>query len=148
MQACDKLLREDSAVTVNRHLDGSAGDANYGAIGTVVIPLTGNPSQRLPSSSKELWVEGKNSSECRGWGRSSYEPTDRQVTAVEPSASMRAAEDPPHLSQALDAVAGKSFSLQQTEVSDASMASFSSFINGQIWELVWPRCGESPVGRC
>src|SRR4029453_19002252 len=39
-----------------------------------------------------------------GAGTGSYEPRDRDVTAVEPSASMRA-QRPPYLSVALDAVA-------------------------------------------
>jgi SAM-dependent methyltransferase len=39
-----------------------------------------------------------------GAGAGSYEPTDRQVTPVEPSASMRA-QRPAHLAPALDAVA-------------------------------------------
>jgi SAM-dependent methyltransferase len=39
-----------------------------------------------------------------GAGTGSYEPTDRVVTAVEPSAAMRA-QRPPHLSAAVDAVA-------------------------------------------
>jgi SAM-dependent methyltransferase len=39
-----------------------------------------------------------------GAGAGSYEPTDREVTAVEPSASMRA-QRPPHLAPALDATA-------------------------------------------
>jgi SAM-dependent methyltransferase len=39
-----------------------------------------------------------------GAGTGSYEPTDREVTAVEPSASMRA-QRPAHLSLAIDAVA-------------------------------------------
>ena len=57
-----------------------------------------------------------------GAGSGSYEPLDRQVTAVEPSASMRA-QRPLHLSIAIDAVAedlpfpNKRF--------DASMATFS-----------------------
>lgn len=39
-----------------------------------------------------------------GAGAGSYEPTDRQVTAVEPSASMRA-QRPAHLTEAIDGVA-------------------------------------------
>ena len=39
-----------------------------------------------------------------GAGSGSYEPVDRDVTAVEPSASMRA-QRPTHLSVAIDAVA-------------------------------------------
>jgi SAM-dependent methyltransferase len=107
-------------VTVNRHLDGSAGDANYGAIGT------GYTSYRKPEPEIAEFIQ-RALGEARtvlnvGAGAGSYEPTDRQVTAVEPSASMRA-QRPAHLSQALDAVAenlpfaDRSF--------DASMASFS-----------------------
>jgi hypothetical protein len=39
-----------------------------------------------------------------GAGAGSYEPADRDVTAVEPSASMRA-QRPPHLAAAIDATA-------------------------------------------
>ena len=39
-----------------------------------------------------------------GAGAGSYEPTDREITAIEPSASMRA-QRPPHLSPAIDATA-------------------------------------------
>ncbi len=39
-----------------------------------------------------------------GAGTGSYEPTDRQVIAIEPSETMRA-QRPPHLSRAIDAVA-------------------------------------------
>src|ERR1700722_13716430 len=39
-----------------------------------------------------------------GAGAGSYEPGDRDVTAVEPSASMRA-QRPPHLATAIDATA-------------------------------------------
>ncbi|HVT65141.1 MAG TPA: methyltransferase domain-containing protein [Mycobacteriales bacterium] len=39
-----------------------------------------------------------------GAGAGSYEPTDREVTAVEPSAAMRA-QRPPHLTKAVDAIA-------------------------------------------
>jgi SAM-dependent methyltransferase len=41
-----------------------------------------------------------------GAGAGSYEPEDREVTAVEPSASMRS-QRPPHLAPAIDAVAEK-----------------------------------------
>lgn len=105
---------------VNRHSDGSAGDANYGAISTDYT------SYRKP----EPWIAGfieRALGEAQtvlnvGAGAGSYEPINRRVTAVEPSASMRA-QRPAHFPQAVDAVAedlpfaDRSF--------DASMASFS-----------------------
>ncbi|MET2827092.1 class I SAM-dependent methyltransferase [Mesorhizobium shangrilense] len=104
----------------SRHRDGSAGDANYGAIGANYSSYR-QPEPRIASlivkalgdASKVLNV---------GAGAGSYEPVDRVVTAVEPSASMRA-QRPAHLSRAIDAVAGalpfddKSF--------DAAMATFT-----------------------
>src|ERR1700712_2815096 len=57
-----------------------------------------------------------------GAGAGSYEPTDRDVTAVEPSESMRA-QRPPQLSRAIDATAER---LPFDDDSfDASMATFS-----------------------
>ena len=57
-----------------------------------------------------------------GAGSGSYEPTDRDVTAVEPSASMRA-QRPPHLSTAVDAVA-ENLPFPDKRF-DASMATFT-----------------------
>lgn len=103
-----------------RHTDGSAGDANYGMIGT------GYTSYRQPDPAIAgfiNWTLGSAETVLNvGAGAGSYEPVDRQVTAVEPSASMRA-QRPAHLAHAIDAVAqalpfpDRSF--------DASMATFT-----------------------
>lgn len=101
-----------------RLCDGSAGDVDYGEIG-------GSYSRyRQPDPVIEAHIHAA-LGEARsvlnvGAGAGSYEPTDRAVTAVEPSASIRA-QRPAHLVEAVDAVAedlpfaDKSF--------DASMAS-------------------------
>jgi len=85
----------------NRHSDRSAGDANYGVIGTDYSrfrqpePLIAACIDRyLGTASKFLNV---------GAGAGSYEPRDREVMAVEPSASMRA-QRPPNLSAAIDVI--------------------------------------------
>jgi SAM-dependent methyltransferase len=89
---------------MTRRQDGSAGDADYGAIGggyaryrqtepriaAAIHQFLGDPA-----TSKVLNV---------GAGAGSYEPAGWQVTAVEPSASMRA-QRPAHLPAAIDAVA-------------------------------------------
>jgi hypothetical protein len=87
---------------VSRHFDGSAGDADYGSIGS------GYSTYRQPDPRIMRYIEdalGQAQTVLNvGAGSGSYEPMDRDVTAVEPSASMRA-QRPPHLSMAVDAVA-------------------------------------------
>lgn len=85
-----------------RHGDGSAGDVNYGEIGGSY----GRFRQPEPSIAAQI-VEALGDARTVlnvGAGTGSYEPTDRDVTAVEPSASMRA-QRPSNLSIAIDAVA-------------------------------------------
>lgn len=104
----------------SRHRDGSAGDANYGAIGTNYTNYR-QPEPRIAARIVEALGDASKVLNV-GAGAGSYEPVDRAVTAVEPSASMRA-QRPAHLSGAIDAVAGalpfddKSF--------DAAMATFT-----------------------
>ncbi len=103
-----------------RQADGSAGDADYGVIGA------GYSSYRQPDPHIFACIDqalgGAKSVLNVGAGAGSYEPVDREVTAVEPSASMRA-QRPRHLSVALEAsaealpFADRSF--------DASMATFT-----------------------
>lgn len=85
-----------------RHRDGSAGDANYGVIGS------GYTRYRLPDTHIARFIlDALGDAETVlnvGAGAGSYEPTDRLVTAVEPSDSMRA-QRPAHLPAAIDAVA-------------------------------------------
>ena len=82
--------------------DGSAGDADYASIGAVY----GN--YRMADSRIAAFVHAA-LGDARtvlniGAGTGSYEPTDRLVTAVEPSATMRQ-KRPPNLPAALDACA-------------------------------------------
>src|SRR5688572_15897309 len=81
-------------------IDGSAGDANYASIGTVYR------NYRVADPRIAAFVHGA-LGDARtvlnvGAGTGSYEPTDRLVTAVEPSATMRQRR-PAHLPAAVDA---------------------------------------------
>lgn len=82
--------------------DGSAGDADYALIGR------GYARFRQPEPAIAAMIEaalgGARTVVNVGAGAGSYEPSDRLVTAVEPSAAMRA-ERPPHLAAAIDAAA-------------------------------------------
>jgi hypothetical protein len=86
----------------DRRTDGSAGDVDYAPVGWAYSAYRqADPNiaalirQALGDAAFVLNV---------GAGAGSYEPVDLQVTAVEPSASMRA-QRPPHLSKAVDATA-------------------------------------------
>ncbi|MEM6584547.1 MAG: class I SAM-dependent methyltransferase, partial [Pseudomonadota bacterium] len=85
-----------------RRSDGSAGDVDYGEIGASYTRY------RQPDPVIEAQIHAALGDATTvlnvGAGAGSYEPTDRAVTAVEPSASMRA-QRPAHLVQAIDAVA-------------------------------------------
>lgn len=87
---------------VRRFDDGSAGDVDYGAIGREYARY------RQPESAiaaRILAALGDSRTVLNvGAGAGSYEPTDRTVLAVEPSATMRA-QRPRHLLPAIDAVA-------------------------------------------
>jgi len=85
-----------------RQSDGSAGDANYGTIGKRYSDYR-QPEPRIAAFIHEALGDARTVLNV-GAGAGSYEPTDRAVTAVEPSASMRA-QRPAHLSVAIDAVA-------------------------------------------
>ena len=87
---------------ISRRDDGSAGDADYGLIGK------GYAQYRRPDPRIAAMI-GRELASARtvlnvGAGAGSYEPVDRWVTAVEPSASMRA-QRPSYLPVAIDAVA-------------------------------------------
>lgn len=104
----------------SRHRDGSAGDADYGAIGAGYTNYR-QPDPRIAG----LILDALGDAEAIlnvGAGAGSYEPTDRNVTAIEPSASMRA-QRPAHLSQAIDAVAASLPFGDKTF--DAAMATFT-----------------------
>ena len=105
---------------ISRHGDGSAGDANYGVIGDGYAQfrqpdpeIAGFILRALGDAHTVLNV---------GAGAGSYEPIDREVTAVEPSASMRA-QRPSHLPEAIDAVA--ELLPFANDSFDASMATFT-----------------------
>lgn len=82
--------------------DGSAGDVDYGAIGGTYGRFR-QPDPVIAARIHEALGDAKTVLNV-GAGTGSYEPTDRAVTAVEPSMSMRA-QRPASLSVALDAVA-------------------------------------------
>ncbi len=103
-----------------RHEDGSAGDADYGVIGAGYARYR-QPDSRIAAMILAALGNARTVLNV-GAGAGSYEPTDREVTAVEPSASMRA-QRPGHLPVAVDAVAGQ---LPFPDGAfDASMATFT-----------------------
>jgi SAM-dependent methyltransferase len=109
-----------NATAAARHADGSAGDADYGRIGR------GYASYRRPEPAIAAQIEAALGPAGTilnvGAGAGSYEPRGRDVTAVEPSASMRA-QRPAEIAVAIDATAetlpfpDRSF--------DAAMATFT-----------------------
>lgn len=100
--------------------DGSAGDADYGVIGR------GYANYRRPEPSIAAQIHlalGMADTVLNvGAGAGSYEPRDRKVTAVEPSASMRAQRSA-DLPAAVDAVAERLPFPDATF--DAAMATFT-----------------------
>lgn len=82
--------------------DGSAGDADYGRIGAGYARIR-RPDPRIE---ERVWAGLGDARTVVnvGAGAGSYEPGDREVTAVEPSASMRA-ERPADRPTAIDATA-------------------------------------------
>jgi SAM-dependent methyltransferase len=87
---------------VTRFSDGSAGDADYGSIGEGYA-LIRQPDPRIAAQFHEPFGAARTVLNV-GAGAGSYEPMDRVVTAVEPSASMRA-QRPRGLAPAIDATA-------------------------------------------
>ncbi len=106
---------------MSRRSDGSAGDVDYGAIGD------GYASIRQPDPRIAVWIDealGDAKTVLNvGAGAGSYEPLDRIVTAIEPSATMRA-QRPAHLSKAIDATSGAIPFADDTF--DAAMASVTA----------------------
>lgn len=86
----------------SRANDGSAGDADYGAIGGGYA-LHRRPDPRLTAAIGHALSDARTVLNV-GAGAGSYEPDDRVVTAVEPSASMRV-QRLAHLPTAIRAVA-------------------------------------------
>lgn len=104
---------------VDRSQDGSAGDADYAAIGGSYSRFR-RPDPRIESAITEALGDASTVLNV-GAGAGSYEPTDREVTAIEPSAAMRAQRPPGR--EALDATAE---ALPFADDSfDAAMSTFS-----------------------
>jgi SAM-dependent methyltransferase len=102
---------------VTRREDGSAGDADYSRIGDGYARIR-QPDPRIAARILAALGDARTVLNV-GAGAGSYEPVDREVTAVEPSASMRA-QRPSWLTTAIDAT---SDALPFTDDSfDASMA--------------------------
>jgi SAM-dependent methyltransferase len=87
---------------VTRSGDGSAGDADYGAIGASYARYR-RPDARIAARIGEALGAARTVLNV-GAGAGSYEPAGREVTPVEPSASMRA-QRPAGLAEAVDATA-------------------------------------------
>jgi SAM-dependent methyltransferase len=87
---------------VARAGDGSAGDADYGSIGLSYARYR-RPDPRIAARISAALGPARTVLNV-GAGAGSYEPADRAVTPVEPSASMRA-QRPPGLAPAIDATA-------------------------------------------
>jgi SAM-dependent methyltransferase len=96
------MAHPGDATRATRALDGSAGDADYGAIGASYSEYR-QPDPRIIARIERALGSARSVLNV-GAGTGSYEPSDRDVTAVEPSASMRAQRSP-HASVAIDAVA-------------------------------------------
>ena len=82
--------------------DGSAGDADYGQVGGAYSQYR-RPDPRIAARIVDALGDARTVLNV-GAGAGSYEPVDRDVTPVEPSASMRA-QRPPTLAPAIDATA-------------------------------------------
>src|SRR5947209_15818289 len=103
-----------------RTTDGSAGDADYGTIGARYSAYR-QPEPRI-GALIERALAGARTIVNVGAGAGSYESPEFEVTAVEPSASMRA-QRPAHLSPAIAGVAEKlPFA---DDAFDAAMTTFS-----------------------
>ncbi|PWI45333.1 class I SAM-dependent methyltransferase [Streptomyces sp. ICBB 8177] len=89
-------------MTSGRTSDGSAGDADYGAIGGGYADFR-RPDPRIAQVIARALGEARTVVNV-GAGAGSYEAAAPEVTPVEPSASMRA-QRPAHLAPAIDAVA-------------------------------------------
>jgi hypothetical protein len=85
-----------------RQTDGSAGDTNYEANGSGYSAYR-QPEPRIAACIDSALCQARTVLNV-GAGAGSYEPVDREMIAVEPSAAMRA-QRPSHLVAALDAVA-------------------------------------------
>jgi hypothetical protein len=87
-QASGEAVGTAPGARVARRADGSAGDADYGAIGGH-YPTYRRPEPRIQALIEQA-LDGARTVVNVGAGTGSYEPEDRWVLAVEPSATMRA----------------------------------------------------------
>jgi SAM-dependent methyltransferase len=100
--------------------DGSAGDVDYGSAGVRYAEFR-QPEPAIAEQILRAFADVKRVLNV-GAGTGSYEPTDRAVVAVEPSATMRD-QRPAHFTPAIDAVAEN---LPFTDHAfDAAMATFT-----------------------
>src|SRR5438067_2246742 len=111
-----------------RRADGSAGDADYGAIGGVYTDYR-KPDPRIGRYIVDALGDARTVLNV-GAGAGGYEPEDREVTAVEPSASMRS-QRPAHLSPAVDAV------VEQLPFPDRSFEGAMSTFSVHQWNDLW-----------
>lgn len=118
---------EHVAEEPTRKIDGSAGDADYGVIGTTYSDYR-RPDPRIAQVVWDALGDARTVLNV-GAGAGSYEPTGRDVTAVEPSASMRA-QRPESLSVAIDVVAESLPFPDKTF--DAAMTTFSVHQWGEL----------------
>lgn len=107
-----------------RHTDGSAGDVNYGEIGGSYSCYR-QPDPVIAAQIHAALGDAKSVLNV-GAGAGSYEPLGREVTAVEPSASMRA-QRPGHLAIAIDAVA------EDLPFADASFDASMAIVTVHQW---------------
>jgi SAM-dependent methyltransferase len=134
--------------------DGSAGDADYGTIGQEYSRFR-RADPRIAARIVAALGDAKTVLNV-GAGAGSYEPTDREVTAVEPSASMRA-QRPAALPAAVDAraeslpfadngfdAAMTTFSVHQWADLDAGLAELRRVSRGPVVIL---SCDPDELGR-
>lgn len=107
-------------MTSERKTDGSAGDADYGTIGGGYTSYR-QPDPHIAAAILDALGDAQTLLNV-GAGAGSYEPRDRIVTAVEPSASMRAQRSP-ELTAAIDGTA-ENLPFDDNTF-DASMSTFS-----------------------
>jgi SAM-dependent methyltransferase len=103
-----------------RSSDGSAGDADYGLIGTKYSEYR-QPDPRIAARIHAALADARTVLNV-GAGAGSYEPVNRDVTPIEPSALMRS-QRPSHLPAAVDATAENLPFADDTF--DAAMTTFS-----------------------
>lgn len=116
----DDATAAGTVCRMTRATDGSAGDADYGTIGRAYSAYR-RPDPRIAAAIITALGDARTVLNV-GAGAGGYEPADRHVTAVEPSAAMRA-QRPAHLAPAVDATAEElPF---PDEAFDAAMATFS-----------------------